>query len=173
MSSLSDSKMCVACASAMESHGASRGPAIQSKNYNELVRSAMRVQDKVADKVTGFAVSLNFVYLHGLWFGLWIALNIGLIGAGVKFDSYPFSFLTLIVSLEAIFLSTFVMVSQNRHAKRDAIRADIGFETDVRSEMWSLHIGAALGIDPAHVEASVEQAIEAARLAQEKAESAT
>ena len=171
MSSLSDSKMCVACASAMESHGASRGPAIQSKNYNELVRSAMRVQDKVADKVTGFAGSLNFV--HGLWFGLWIALNIGLIGAGVKFDSYPFSFLTLIVSLEAIFLSTFVMVSQNRHAKRDAIRADIGFETDVRSEMWSLHIGAALGIDPAHVEASVEQAIEAARLAQEKAESAT
>ena len=173
MSSLSDSKMCVACASAMESHGASRGPAIQSKNYNELVRSEMRVQDKVADKVTGFAGSLNFVYLHGLWFGLWIALNIGLIGAGVKFDSYPFSFLTLIVSLEAIFLSTFVMVSQNRHAKRDAIRADIGFETDVRSEMWSLHIGAALGIDPAHVEASVEQAIEAARLAQEKAESAT
>ncbi|CAB4624738.1 unannotated protein [freshwater metagenome] len=173
MSSSTGEALCVACASAMESHDASKGPSIKSKNHNDLVRSAMRVQDTVADKVTSFAGSLNFVYLHGLWFGLWIALNIGLIGAGLKFDSYPFSFLTLIVSLEAIFLSTFVMVSQNRHAKRDAIRADIGFETDVRSEMWSLHIGAALGIDPSHVEASVKQAVEAARVAQEKAESAT
>ena len=62
------------------------------------------------------------------------------------------------------------MVSQNRHAKRDAIRADIGFETDVRAEMWALHIGAALGIDPAHVEASVDQALESARISQESAE---
>ena len=93
MSSSTGEALCVACASAMESHDASKGPSIKSKNHNDLVRSAMRVQDTVADKVTSFAGSLNFVYLHGLWFGLWIALNIGLIGAGLKFDSYPFPFL--------------------------------------------------------------------------------
>src|SRR5215471_6989200 len=63
------------------------------------------VQNRIADRITDFAGSMQFVYLHVLWFGLWIGL-----GA----EKYPYGLLTMIVSLEAIFLSTFVMISQNR-----------------------------------------------------------
>ncbi len=63
----------------------------------------------------------------------------------------------MIVSLEAIFLSTFVMVSQNRQATRENVRADLDFETNLRSEVWSAHIGAALGLDPRDVEQRVQE----------------
>jgi uncharacterized membrane protein len=70
-------------------------------------------QNRVADKITTFSGSMLFVYLHIVWFGCWI-------GFGV--EDYPFGLLTMIVSLEAIFLSTFVMISQNRaDAKRQVI----------------------------------------------------
>ncbi len=70
-------------------------------------------QNRLADAITGFAGSMIFVYIHLVWFGCWI-------GFGV--ESYPFGLLTMIVSLEAIFLSTFVLVSQNRaDAKRQVI----------------------------------------------------
>ena len=121
----------------------------------------MRAQDRAADKVTTFAGSLRFVYIHTLWFGVWVALNVGLLGASLKFDSYPFGLLTMIVSLEAIFLSTFVMVSQNRQAARSDLRANLDFENNIRSEIWSIHIGQKLGLDVAHVEEIVRQAIEA------------
>jgi uncharacterized membrane protein len=74
---------------------------------------AQSVQNRIADRITAFAGSMRFVYLHILWFGLWIGL-----GA----EKYPYGLLTMIVSLEAIFLSTFVMISQNRaDAKRQVI----------------------------------------------------
>jgi uncharacterized membrane protein len=76
-------------------------------------RRAESVQNRIADRITTFAGSMAFVYLHILWFGCWI-------GFGV--EDYPFGLLTMIVSLEAIFLSTFVMISQNRaDAKRQVI----------------------------------------------------
>jgi uncharacterized membrane protein len=78
---------------------------------------ANNVQNRVADKITTFAGSMAFVYLHVGWFVLWIVF-----GTLIGFDSYPFGLLTMIVSLEAIFLSTFVMISQNRaDAKRQVI----------------------------------------------------
>jgi uncharacterized membrane protein len=71
------------------------------------------VQNRIADKITTFAGSMLFVYIHLIWFGCWI-------GFGV--EGYPYGLLTMIVSLEAIFLSTFVMISQNRaDAKRQVI----------------------------------------------------
>jgi uncharacterized membrane protein len=74
---------------------------------------AESAQNRLADRITDFAGSMRFVYLHVLWFGLWIGL-----GA----EKYPYGLLTMIVSLEAIFLSTFVMISQNRaDAKRQII----------------------------------------------------
>jgi uncharacterized membrane protein len=76
-------------------------------------RRAEDVQNRIADRITTFAGSMTFVYLHVLWFGLWIGLGV---------EKYPFGLLTMIVSLEAIFLSTFVMISQNRaDAKRQVI----------------------------------------------------
>ena len=74
---------------------------------------AKKLQNRIADAVTGFAGSMPFVYLHIVWFALWIALRV---------EPFPFGLLTMIVSLEAIFLSTFVMISQNRaDAKREAL----------------------------------------------------
>lgn len=78
---------------------------------------ANNLQNRIADKITTFAGSMAFVYLHIVWFVIWIVF-----GTLVGFDSYPFGLLTMIVSLEAIFLSTFVMISQNRaDAKRQVI----------------------------------------------------
>src|SRR5712692_5989242 len=135
----------------------------QTRDERTLLDGLMKAQDRAADKVTSFAGSLKFVYLHSIWFGIWVLLNVGILGASMKFDKFPFGLLTMIVSLEAIFLSTFVMVSQNRQAARADIRSELDFETNLRSEIWSVHIGHALGVDPSHVEDVVRQAIEGSR----------
>jgi uncharacterized membrane protein len=122
-----------------------------------------RAQDRVTDAITAFAGSLSFVYLHVGWFGLWVLANVGLFGAGLEFDEYPFGLLTLVVSLEAIFLSTFVMISQNRQAARADVRSELDFETNLRSEVWSVHIGRQLGLDPAEIERHVQALIAQAK----------
>ena len=73
------------------------------------------LQDRIADAITNFAGSMPFVYLHIIWFTLWIALRV---------EKFPFGFLTMLVSLEAIFLSTFVMISQNRADEKRAALAE-------------------------------------------------
>ena len=128
-----------------------------------IVDSLKKAEDRAADAVTTFAGSLNFVYIHTVWFGIWVILNVGAFGASVAFDKYPFGLLTMIVSLEAIFLSTFVMITQNRQAARADIRSELDFETNIRSEVWSVHIGQALGIDVDHVEEVVRLAIDGSR----------
>ena len=81
---------------------------------------ARSVENRIADRITAFAGSMRFVYIHVLWFSCWIGLGL---------ESYPYGLLTMIVSLEAIFLSTFVMISQNRaDSKREAI-ADQQWQT--------------------------------------------
>jgi uncharacterized membrane protein len=77
-------------------------------------------QNRAADKITAFSGSMLFVYLHIIWFGCWI-------GFGV--EDYPYGLLTMIVSLEAIFLSTFVMISQNRADARRQVIADQQWRT--------------------------------------------
>ncbi|MBK3573124.1 DUF1003 domain-containing protein [Streptomyces sp. MBT65] len=133
-------------------------PAELRLRQERIVFARMRsTQDRVADAITAFAGTMLFVYLHALWFAVWIALNEGLLGKAGIFDPYPYGLLTMIVSLEAIFLSTFVMVSQNRQAARENVRADLDFETNLRSEVWSAHIGAALGLDPREIEQRVQE----------------
>jgi uncharacterized membrane protein len=156
---------CPACRSLDALDGAEDGqlftPVIAARNEKTIVRSLQHAQDHAADRVTAFAGSLNFVYIHSVWFAIWIAINVGLLGAAFKFDEFPFGLLTMIVSLEAIFLATFVMVSQNRQAARSDVRSQLDFENNVRAEIWSVHIGAVLGIDEAHVEDVVRHAIDA------------
>jgi uncharacterized membrane protein len=161
---------CSACTALDRADGVEDGQIIPRlartvKNENKIVEHLRHTQDRVADLVTTFSGSLNFVYLHSAWFGVWILLNIGLVGAGLEFDRFPFGLLTMIVSLEAIFLSTFVMVSQNRQAMRTEIRSKLDFEANLRSEVWSIHIGQALGVDVDHVEAVVTLAIAQANAA--------
>ena len=76
---------------------------------------AQSLQNRLADRITAFAGSMSFVYIHIVWFGCWI-------GFGV--EHYPYGLLTMIVSLEAIFLSTFVMISQNRADAKRQVLAD-------------------------------------------------
>ena len=157
---------CAACRAIDKEDGAADGHLFTRSKYHvpdesALWQSVKRAQDRAADKVTGFAGSLKFVYLHSFWFAFWILCGIGLFGEALKFDPFPFGLLTMVVSLEAIFLSTFVMVSQNRQSARADLRAQLDFETNLRAEIWAIHIGAALGIDHDHVESVVNEAIAA------------
>jgi uncharacterized membrane protein len=81
---------------------------------------AESVQSRIADRITAFAGSMAFVYIHIIWFGSWIALGV---------EKYPYGLLTMIVSLEAIFLSTFVMISQNRADAKRQVVADLQWQT--------------------------------------------
>ncbi len=81
---------------------------------------AESVQNRIADRITAFSGSMAFVYIHVVWFGCWI-------GFGV--EKYPYGLLTMIVSLEAIFLSTFVMISQNRADAKRQVVADQQWQT--------------------------------------------
>ena len=131
----------------------------------DLITLMRRVQDHTADSITSIAGSMRFVYIHLIWFGIWISLNVGLAGIDHEFDKFPFGLLTMIVSLEAIFLSTFVMISQNRQAARTDRRSQLDFENNIRGEIWSVHIGEALGLDVDPVEQIVQQAIAGAHAA--------
>ena len=92
--------------------------------FEQEKKRAESVQNRIADRITDFAGSMTFVYLHIIWFGSWI-------GFGV--ESYPYGLLTMIVSLEAIFLSTFVMISQNRADAKRQVVANLEWKT-VREE---------------------------------------
>ena len=133
-----------------------------SRSENHILADLRRAEDRTADRITMFAGSMKFVYVHIVWFAVWLLLNSG-IGGLKKFDKFPFGLLTLIVSLEAIFLATFVMISQNRQAARSEFRAELDFENNLRGEIWSVHIGQALGIDVEHVEEIVKMALTASK----------
>ena len=82
------------------------------------------LQDRIADVITSFSGRMIFVYVHVVWFGAWILLNTGSLGVQ-PFDPYPYGLLTMMVSLEAIFLSTFVLISQNRFSREAEHRANL------------------------------------------------
>jgi len=165
---------CEACRVIDRSDGVEDGQLWNPDHYATPLRRDLfglmrRVQDHTADSITSVAGSMRFVYIHLIWFGVWIALNVGLAGINHEFDKFPFGLLTMIVSLEAIFLSTFVMISQNRQAARSDLRSDLDFENNIRGEIWSVHIGEALGLDVDHVEDVVRRAVEGARQAMQNA----
>jgi uncharacterized membrane protein len=91
------------------------------------------LQDHVADRITAFSGSMVFVYIHIAWFGVWVAINLGWLPVKA-FDPFPFGLLTMIVSLEAIFLSTFVLVSQNRMQAAADKRADLDLQINLLAE---------------------------------------
>ena len=95
-------------------------PPINPALVKQAEERAEAAQNRVADRITAFSGSMAFVYLHIIWFSCWI-------GFGV--EKYPFGLLTMIVSLEAIFLSTFVMISQNRAEAKRQVVADQQWRT--------------------------------------------
>ena len=110
-----------------------------SRNVNEEIEEHTTPLQRVADWIAWFSGSMPFLILNGAWFIFWILLNT--VPTGIPaFDPYPFGLLTMIVSLEAIFLSCFVLVSQNRQAEKDRVRSDIEYEVNVKAEMEVTHL---------------------------------
>jgi len=91
------------------------------------------VQDRIADFITAFSGSMQFLWLHVIWFAAWIVLNSGRVGLA-PFDPFPYGLLTMTVSLEAIFLATFVLISQNRLSREADFRADLDLHIGLLSE---------------------------------------
>jgi uncharacterized membrane protein len=103
----------------------------------KLEREAMQQRtpaDRVSDSITRVAGSAAFVALHVVLFTVWITINVGEVRSVPVFDPYPFNFLTLVVSLEAIFLSIFVLMSQNRAARLGDRRAHLDLQIDLLAE---------------------------------------
>ena len=103
----------------------------------KLERDAMAERtptDRLSDGITRVAGSAGFVTMHAVWFTVWIALNLGAVPHVAPFDPYPFSFLTLVVSLEAIFLAIFVLMSQNRMSRMADRRAHLDLQVDLLAE---------------------------------------
>ena len=108
-----------------------------SRNVNDEVEEHLTIVQRVADWLAWFSGSIPFLVLHAIWFGVWIVLNTGVVNIpGLSgFDPFPFGLLTMIVSLEAIFLATFVLISQNRQVEKDKVRSDIEYDVNIKAEM--------------------------------------
>ncbi len=104
---------------------------VQARKQSERRRSR---QERIADAITAFAGSMSFVYLHAIVFGGWILVNVHLIPGIPAFDPFPFVMLAMIASVEAIFLSTFVLISQNRMTAEADRRADLDVQINLLAE---------------------------------------
>jgi CRP/FNR family cyclic AMP-dependent transcriptional regulator len=109
-----------------------------ARNINEEMAIRSTTIEKMADVIAAFSGSITFLMLNAAWFFSWITWNVF---PGIPhFDPYPFSFLTMVVSLEAIFLSIFVLVSQNRQGAKDRLRADAEYEVNLKAELEVTHL---------------------------------
>ena len=122
------------------------------------------VSDKMADCVANFVGSVPFVALHVVWFAIWVAVNRGMIPFLKPFDPYPFALLCMIVSLEGVLLSTFVLIKQNRMSHRADHRAHLDLQINLLSEkeitkviQMLERIGGTLGIKDQVVDPEVRE----------------
>jgi uncharacterized membrane protein len=104
-----------------------------SQNPNIVEEKQVSLGQHVADRIGDFSGSLIFLNINVLLFATWIIVNQP--GSPLLFDPFPFSFLSMIVSLEAILLSIFVLISQNRQAGRDRIKADLDYQVNLKAEL--------------------------------------
>jgi uncharacterized membrane protein len=124
--------------SSVEQHGEVAG--VVHRNIRALMEVRRQVeqqrtlQDRVVDAITTFAGSVRFVYLHVLLFGGWLILNVGLIPGIKPFDPFPFVMLAMWASVEAIFLSTFVLITQNRMSQVAERRAELDLQVSLLAE---------------------------------------
>ncbi len=105
-----------------------------SKNVNLEFENVSTISVKIADKITEWAGSMGFVFIHIIWFAWWIIANEGVFGPRFIFDPFPYGLLTMIVSLEAIFLATFIMISQNISSRKSELRAEHEYQINLETE---------------------------------------
>ena len=104
------------------------------KSFEAKLSQQRTFGEKIADFLNRFFGSLSFAVFHVVFFGLWIIWNLGAFPVLRPFDPFPFGLLTMVVSLEAIFLSIFVLVSQNRAAKIDKLRSEVDLQINLTAE---------------------------------------
>ena len=95
------------------------------------------IGERMGDAIAHYAGRLWFISAHAIWFGGWIFLNAGLVPGIPRFDPYPYQFLTFVVSLEAIFLSLFILMSQNRGNKQADARSHLDLQVNLLAEQES------------------------------------
>ncbi len=111
------------------------------RNSNEVIKETVAdgpLWPRIADRIAAISASKQFLIFHIIWFTVWIAFNT--LAGDLAFDQYPFGFLTVTVSLEAIFLSIFVLVSANRQGEYDRIRADIDHQVNLKAHQELLSL---------------------------------
>jgi CRP/FNR family cyclic AMP-dependent transcriptional regulator len=112
-----------------------------TRNVNDEEDDTRTVVMKVADWIAEFSGSIPFLGLHVLWFFIWIGWNqVAEKFHARPFDPFPYGLLTMAVSLEAIFLSVFVLLSQNRQVAKDRIRSDIEYDVNLKAELEIAHL---------------------------------
>ena len=113
------------------------------KNVNRIMeieeqqRQELTLGEKISGAIAKFCGSMYFVYLHLVWFGTWLIVNTK---TSYQFDPYPFTFLTLVVSLEAIFLSTFILISQNQEGRLTERRNQLDLQINMLAEQENTKI---------------------------------
>jgi uncharacterized membrane protein len=106
-----------------------------TKNLNTEFEQIETFSLKLADLIAETAGNIWFIYLHIIWFAWWIWVNTGHPSFGyVDFDPFPFGLMTMVVSLEAIFLSLFILISQNRQSQKSELRAELDYQTNLKTE---------------------------------------
>ena len=119
---------------------ATRAPSLAIRNIDAVVdleRQADQrrsLSDRIADRIAGFAGTVLFVLLHLAWFAAWAAINAGIVPGVPAFDPYPFQLLCMIVSMEGVLLSTFVLIKQNRMSERADERSHLSLQVALLSE---------------------------------------
>jgi uncharacterized membrane protein len=111
-----------------------------SRNVNEEMEDKRTTVQKAADWIAEFSGSIPFLLLHVVVFAAWIVVNLGWIPGITPFDPFPYGLLTMVVSLEAIILSVFVLLSQNRQAAKERVRADIEYDVNLKAELEVAHL---------------------------------
>jgi CRP/FNR family cyclic AMP-dependent transcriptional regulator len=135
-----------------------------SRDINEENEDKRTTVMKVADWISDFSGSLPFLFMHLVVFFVWIVLNLDplVTTRWGGFDPFPFGLLTMVVSLEAIVLSVFVLLSQNRQASRERVRNDIEYRVNLKAELEVAHLH--VKVDALHEEllarlARIEQCV--------------
>ncbi len=111
-----------------------------SRNVNDQMADTRSAVQRVADWIAVFSGSIPFLLINASLFLIWIVVNTNLVPGVHAFDPFPFGLLTMAVSLEAIFLSIFVLISQNRQAAKDRVRSDIEYDINLKAELEIAHL---------------------------------
>jgi uncharacterized membrane protein len=124
----------------MEAINQAAMPRSAQDNINKVIRleeEALKertLADRISDAIANFVGSIPFVVMHIVWFFIWATVNIGVLGFSWKFDPYPFALLCMLVSLEGVLLSTFVLIKQNRMSQRADQRAHLDLQVNLLAE---------------------------------------